>query len=603
MVMLRKAINQQAIFILLIILTSNLQAAILEGLVVTQDQRPIAGAMVTVFEEGSDISETVYSDYQGGFMLPTKISGKIRLRARTPYFADQILNLNIKSHQKKTIKFTIEKLKSPEALSNNQPASAHAKHLKFNDPKVRTNFRSQCHYCHQIGNAWTRRLRSEDEWNGVISRMQTYAAVIEDTTRDALIKTLARDFNGKPIAAVETYDVSPELFNAKYVEWPVKNGDTFVHDVESYSGDGKLYSVDMHNDRLIVIDPKTNETEVINLPESESPLGGMFSGHVAFVGNYLAKNGPHSLEEGPNGKLWMSNALSGEIVSFDPRTKAFETFPVGGDALYPHTLRWDKKGILWFTIALSNQMGRFDPKTEIFTLIDLPTHSFDSWMSDAMLPSLLWLASFYPKTDMLNKMMGTNMHHSSVAMPYGIDINPVDGSIWYAALQSNYIGRIDPDTLEITDFDTPKKGPRRIRFDKEGMLWIPAFTESALLKFNPNTEEFKIFEMPTLADGEYEIPYAVGIHPETQDVWVTSNLSDRVFRFYPKTEKWISYPSPTRVNYTRNFSFAEDGGVCSSNSNVPAHSIEGGYQKILCIYPNALVKESQAIKSIVQTQK
>jgi streptogramin lyase len=51
----------------------------------------------------------------------------------------------------------------------------------------------------------------------------------------------------------------------------------------------------------------------------------------------------------------------------------------------------------------------------------------------------------------------------AISLPYGIDINPVNGSICYAKLNVNKIGRINPKTFAVREFDTPQKGPRRLR--------------------------------------------------------------------------------------------------------------------------------------------
>jgi len=84
-------------------------------------------------------------------------------------------------------------------------------------------------------------------------------------------------------------------------------------------------------------------------------------------------------------------------MSYDPETKKFTLYPIGGDTVYPHTLRFDDNGILWFTLALSNQIGRFDPKTEEFIILDTPSNGFWRWMADAMIPSVLEVASWFPK--------------------------------------------------------------------------------------------------------------------------------------------------------------------------------------------------------------
>ena len=89
-----------------------------------------------------------------------------------------------------------------------------------------------------------------------------------------------------------------------------------------------------------------------------------------------------------------------------------------------------------------------------------------------------------------------------------------------------------------------------------------------------------------LSPNEYETPYALNVHPKTGDVWITSNMSDRIFRFTPSTKTFVSYPLPTRVTWLRDLVFAKDGGICSSSSNLPAYGIEGGRASFICLYPD-----------------
>jgi len=572
------------------------QAATLSGQILSTEGQPIAGAIITLTSPSEQRSESIYSNALGYFTLDNQLSGELEFRVRTPYFADHTQTIKTdnatiaSSAAEQSITIKMIRQEDPQALSDSLSASAHVAQLTFNETENNTAFRSQCHFCHQMGNELTRRPRNEDEWQQVLERMQGYGALITSDNEDGFRDTLSKTFNGKPVKAIQSHDVSPELFQAVYKEWQIGDAQSYIHDIEAAS-DGVLYGVDMGNDLLYALNPSTGEKEIFPFPPSDLPLGGMFSGAVAPLGTFNAKHGPHSIQEGPNGKLWTTNSLAAEIMSFDPQTNAFKIYPIGEDAIYPHTLRWDQQGKLWFTLALSNQVGMFDPKTEEFILIETPSNGAWRWIADAMFPTILEVASWFPKED----LHLTLSHHKTsgegkdvLNLPYGLDINPTDGSVWYSKLYAGYIGRINPATLEVEEFKTPLNGPRRLRFDKNGTLWIPSFDESALMKFDPTTQQFKIFELPTLAANEYEIPYALGIHPETQEVWITSNLSDRIFRFLPKEERFVSYPSPTRVTFLRDMVFPKDGSICSSNANLPAHAIEGGLPKILCIYPDAL---------------
>ena len=208
------------------------------------------------------------------------------------------------------------------------------------------------------------------------------------------------------------------------------------------------------------------------------------------------------------------------------------------------------------------------------------------WISDRLFPTPLRISSWLP-----DKVMLLNFSHhrfpgySVLAFPYGIDVNPKDGSVWYAKLYANKIGRMDPRTLEVTEYDTPMSGPRRPRFDGDGIFWIPAFDEGGLMRFDPATAKFETYRIPGVAPGEYETPYALNVHRPTGEVRLSANNSDRIIRFSPATKTFRSYPSPTRVTFLRDFSFTRDGRVSSSRSNLPAYATEGAVPAYICVDP------------------
>jgi len=581
-------IQAKALLLCLLFIAGPLFAGTISGSVATAQGRPIAGATVTL-TDANGYSESVYTDRAGKFVIRTQIQGKANLRVRAYGFSD--IARDAQPARGGNFQFRLQHYADKLELSNALPASAHAASIRWEDPKIRTDFVSQCQFCHQIGNEWTRRPRNEEQWEFIINKMQGYGSVITYEDEKVFRRTLAASFQGQPLDTVITPDVSNELPRAKVREWAFGAGVNYVHDVE-LGRDELLYGVDMSTDRLWILDQKTNKIEQIELPPNDLPLGGKFEGGVAPLGTFAARHGPHSIVEGPDGKLYMTCSLAAEIGIFDPVSRKFEFVATGGDTLYPHTLRFDKKGMLWFTFALSNQIGRMNPATKEIKVIDLQSHGFWAWLADAMLPTILRISAWFGKKDMYvalshHKISGEGYH--VLNLPYGIDINPVDGSVWFSKLYASYIGRVDPETLEVTEYETPRKAPRRLRFDPQGNLWIPSFEEGYLMKFNAVERRFeKEYRLPLLAPNQYETPYALNIHPKTGEIWITSNLSDRWFRFNPRSEVFISYPSPTRVTFMRDFIFLPDGQACSSNSNLPAAAIEGGRPKIMCIDPGEI---------------
>ncbi|MCP3669074.1 MAG: hypothetical protein GY814_01280, partial [Gammaproteobacteria bacterium] len=164
--------------------------------------------------------------------------------------------------------------------------------------------------------------------------------------------------------------------------------------------------------------------------------------------------------------------------------------------------------------------------------------------------------------------------------PYGIDFSPVDGMIWYSKLNGNRIGRIDPsvDDGTIKEWNPPFRGPRRLHVAPDGMVWVPGFGSGVFGKFDPTTERWTVYELP---DAENQIPYALNIDKDGI-VWVCGTGNDTINRFDPVTETLVEFRLPTRVSYTREIEFDDEGNVWTSTSG-PARHMERGVGTVICI--------------------
>jgi virginiamycin B lyase len=570
----------------------TLKSAMLSGTIVTSGKLPVSGAMITAFNADKTRKITVYSHPDGSYQLPISFTGEISVRARTPYFSDKTREVTIADGGNLVLDFMTERMSDPQNISDSLTASAHAAALKWPKDTDRATFISQCNFCHQIGNSLTRRPRVKEEWDAVIDRMEGYLIFVTNNDKEHIASNLHETFNGEPVRTVQTWDVSPNLANARIEEWVAGDALSFIHDAD-VGHDGRLYGVDEGHDIIWELDTGTGEILQVNLPDVDLPVGGKFSGLALPIGVFTGKHGPHSMAEGNDGRLWITNSLSSRLMAYTAETNTFETFDIAADTLYLHTIRTDPKGHLWFTVVASNQVGRFDPETRQLDLLDLPANGAARWLTDAIMPTLMRIGARFPRKNIpikLSHHSWTGLGRNVMSFPYGIDVNPIDGSVWYAKLYANKLGRIDPETLEIIEFDTPAIGPRRPRFAPNGILWIPGFDSGELVSFDPNTEKFRVYPLPTLAPNEYETPYALNVHPQTGLVWITSNMSDRIFSFDTKTETFTSYPLPTRVSFLRDMVFTEDGKVCSSNSNLPAYAIEGGLGGFICLDPDGSIK-------------
>ncbi len=598
--------RHSGILILLTLLATQIEAASFTGQVTeATNGSPLAGVMVTVFNEAEEHRQTVYTDAQGRYAIAIPFTGKLRLRARTYAKEDAWQGVSTSDAALKTVDFQMADHESPQALSDSLSASAHLTRLQWPDKAARTTFISQCNYCHQVGNSTTRLPRDHEAWADTIERMEGYGAVLTIDQADTIAKGLHDGFDGQPLEIIHQQHITTALSRAKISEWLVGDGMSFIHDTD-VGHDGRLYGTDEGHDLLWVLDRQSGQIKKYPQPDIDLPEGGKFAAMQLPIGIFTGKHGPHSLAQSDDGRFWITNALSSTLMSFNPSTEEYRTYEFKESVLYPHTIRIDQTGIIWFTAAVSNKIVRFDPDTETATVIQLPHNGFFRWLGETMTPhALKFFGRFWPEENLPVTLSPHRWFQGRfmVNLPYGIDVNPIDGSIWYAKLFSNRIGRIDPDTLAIRELDTPLGGPRRPRFDSQGTLWIPAFDDSAVMRFDPDTEEFRSYQLPLLGPNEYETPYALNVHPDTDEVWITSNMSDRILRFNPVTETFIAYPSPTRVTWLRDLVFTRDGQVCSSSSNLPAWAIEDGRPSFICIDPDGGAQDRKLLNESLDVPK
>jgi streptogramin lyase len=156
--------------------------------------------------------------------------------------------------------------------------------------------------------------------------------------------------------------------------------------------------------------------------------------------------------------------------------------------------------------------------------------------------------------------------------------------VWFSQLNEHRIGRIDPNTLEVEMIDTPFSAPRRLRFDSKGGLWIPGFSSGVVSRFDTQSRDFQVWELPIEPRGS-ETPYALHVDRRSDQVWICGTNSDSLWRFDPITERFTMYPLPTRVSYTREIDFDAQGRVWTSNSNMPTWQVERGWPRVIRLDP------------------
>src|SRR4029078_9025814 len=70
-------------------------------------------------------------------------------------------------------------------------------------------------------------------------------------------------------------------------------------------------------------------------------------------------------------------------------------------------------------------------------------------------------------------------------------------------------------------------------------------------------------------------------HRDTVQVWITVSTSDTLIRFEPETQRFTAFPLPTRASFTREIEFDPDNNIWTCTSNEPPGPGERGTGKFV----------------------
>ena len=133
------------------------------------------------------------------------------------------------------------------------------------------------------------------------------------------------------------------------------------------------------------------------------------------------------------------------------------------------------------------------------------------------------------------------------------------GNIWYMGNGNGTVGRLNPKTGGITVYKMPDpaaRDPHTPIFDQKGRLWFTLQGSNMVGRLIPETGEIKLITLPT-ADAR---PY--GIKVNSQGVpWLCYNGSHKLASINPETMEVREYPLPTPETRIRRLALTSDDMV------------------------------------------
>ncbi len=407
------------------------------------------------------------------------------------------------------------------------------------------NMKSGCELCHQLGTLATRRIppafthvsSSVDAWSMRTESGLNGTSMIETMGRFGRERALSMyaDWSDRIAqGAVPSQRPSrPSGLERSLVltMWDWGGPSAFVHDEittdrrhPTVNANGPYYAADFGNDRLLVVDPRTNRASDIKVPVSDphTPTAVPQTMVVpsAYWGNEIYwhnQSHPHNPMMDQQGRVWMTSA--GRQPDHEP---AFCNSPSNAFARnYPLT-------------SSHSQVSVYDPKTRKVTLIDtcFGTHHLQfghdrdntlyfsgdqnvvGWLntrkwdethdpaaSEGWCPIIVDTngdGRIGPYTEPDQPVDPTRDHRIS-GFPYGIVINPVDESIWYAIdgvpgrIVRLTLGSNPPATCRAEVYEPPYHNPqvhvmgyapRGIDVDLHGVIWTALSGSGQLASFD-----------------------------------------------------------------------------------------------------------------------
>jgi virginiamycin B lyase len=213
---------------------------------------------------------------------------------------------------------------------------------------------------------------------------------------------------------------------------------------------------------------------------------------------------PHSVNIDAEGGVWYMGNGNGTIGKFDPATGEATEYKMPDPAARdPHTGEFDRNGILWFTLQQSNMIGRLDPASGEIKLVTVPTER---------------------------------------SRPYGIKVAD-DGSLWVACNGSNCLLHVDPETMAIEEIELPEGSTvRRLDLTDDGVVWFGNASLGRIGRYDPASGEIKEWDSPS---GPGSHPYGMAVVDNV--VWYNESgvRPDALVRFDPATETFQSWAIPS----------------------------------------------------------
>jgi virginiamycin B lyase len=492
------------------------EAAMLSGQVISAEEGPMEGVLVSATRTGSTVTTTVVSDAVGRFSFPTAkiVPGHYSLAIRAVgYDLDAPVAVDIPAQQATSIELRLRPTEDLAAqLTNAEWLASFPGTAEQKRPLL------ECMSCHTLERI-ARSTHTADGFVSVLERMAGYAnnTTLQHPQRRVAERKLAPERARKTAAYLATLNLSagptwsyPLKIHARprgqatrvvITEYALPRATIAPHDVQ-VDRDGIVWYSNFGEQFLGKLDPNSGKA-------SEYPVPLLKPGFPT---------GSLDMESDQDGNFWLAMMFQAGIAKFDPKQEKLQIFPI------PPTLNGD---------AMQQSMV-------------MPRHSdVDGkvWTNDVNRHAILRLDLASGQFEVIEPFKGVG--EGRIHSPYGM-ASDAENNLYFLDFGDENIGRVDAKTLAVRIYPTPTSysRPRRGMLDASGRLWFAEFAADKIGMFDTKAERFSEWPLPT----PWTAPYDVTTD-KNGELWIGSMSSDRVVRLDPANGQTAEYllPHPTNV--------------------------------------------------------
>ncbi len=487
-------------------------AGVIEGVVKNASGQPLAGAYVRVHNSEKHLTFMVVSQAQGHYSVKNLPPGKYTVQSIGNGFQSAADPVDVASG--KSAKADLS-LTAPQAaaLPNGWPARpgkvggveiwVHEPQTPLVEGDGKAILLSKCTQCHETERIVLLHF-DQAKWESTIDRMREYiqeghARDITEEEKTTLISYLTKNYSGAPGTISARPDPNSRLPRT-LVQGPAANYVAFdfelprdperdPHDVTT-DPRGNAWMSERNGCCLAKFDPKTFTFTEIKLPAGK--VDSRLSSAIGHQGDLLW------IQDSSHNRRWLS---------YDTKTGHFEVYPVPDSidgSVGSNTIIADKKGRIWG--AGNSYVIGLDPSTRKFVAYPIP---------------------YWEQT-------------KKSAQGYGMAISG-DGKVWFAERDPSKIGRLDPETGKIDEYEPPLPNsiPRRMGSDIQGNIWVGLHESGKLVKIDYETTKMTVLDPPT----ENSAPYDAVGDPQGR-VWFSEQTADKITRYDPKSGTFLEFALP-----------------------------------------------------------